>query len=254
MPSITTRGINVHYEDAGRGAPMVLLGGTLGTARGDFSPQIEAFAPSYRVVAPDRRGYGKTRPPARDYPDDFYQRDADDMAAFTHALGLEPITLLGWSEGANVALCLAALYPEKVLRVVVWGGLAAVDEVDIAIFEARRDVTIWPAKARDAMTANYGESYWPDTWHQWCDVMTRLCARGGDVGLARLENIACPVMVVHGCKDVLIRAVHPTTIHHRIAGSVLHEIEDGGHNLHLTHAIEFNRLALEFAGRAVAGI
>lgn len=45
MPKISAQGISIYYEDVGRGAPMVLLGGTLGTVRSDFSLQIEAFAP-----------------------------------------------------------------------------------------------------------------------------------------------------------------------------------------------------------------
>ena len=37
-----------------------------------------------RVIAPDRRGYGATRPPARDFPDNFYEREARDMACLLY--------------------------------------------------------------------------------------------------------------------------------------------------------------------------
>jgi hypothetical protein len=40
---------------------MILLGGTLGIGRSDLTPQIDAFASSMRVVAPDRRGYVRTQ-------------------------------------------------------------------------------------------------------------------------------------------------------------------------------------------------
>jgi valacyclovir hydrolase len=79
MPYVSARGVNFYYEDVGRGAPVVLLAVTLGTARSDISEQIDTFAQTLRVIAPDRRGYGNSRPPQRAYPDDFYQRDADDM-------------------------------------------------------------------------------------------------------------------------------------------------------------------------------
>jgi valacyclovir hydrolase len=253
MPKINARGISVYYEDVGRGAPMVLLGGTLGTARGDFSPQIEAFASSYRVIAPERRGYGGTRPPERDYPDDFYQRDANDVAAFMHALDLSPAALLGWSEGADVAMCLAAENPDKVSSLVVWGGIAEVTGEDIAVFEARRDVATWPRKARAAMTAAYGESYWQSTWEKWCDSMQRLHAQGGNVHLAPLEKIACPTLVLHGANDPLIRSAHPIALHGRISGSHLQMIDESGHNPHLTHAVEFNRLVLDFIERSRHG-
>jgi len=244
MPFIEVGGIEFHYVEAGQGTPLVLLHGTLGSARGDFAPQLEALSARWRVIAPDRRGYGKTRPPDRDFPIDFYQRDARDMADFMTALDLEPATILGWSEGADVALCLAARYPEHVVQLIVWGGIAMVEEADITIFESRRDVATWPAKARAAMSAIYGDGYWQDVWDRWCDVMALLQASGGDVHLGEIEKISCPVLIVHGGKDPLIRAVHPETLHRRIPGSRLHEFEEGGHNLHLTHAAEFNRRVL----------
>lgn len=248
MPHVSTRGVNFYYEDVGSGAPVVLLGGTLGTARGDFSKQIDTFAQTLRVIAPDRRGYGNSRPPQRDYPDDFYQRDADDMAALMDALDLAPATVLGWSEGADVALCLAATAPNRVARIIAWGGLAAVDDADIANFEARRDVATWPRRVCEALTATYGETYWADAWAMWCDVMVRLHAQGGDVGLAPLERISCPALIVHGANDPLIRATHAEALQARIRNSVLHVIDGSGHNPHLTDAATFNRLVLEFIG------
>ena len=250
MPRLQLAGIDFNYADTGHGSPIMLLGGTLGTARGDFGPQIDAFSTAMRVIAPDRRGYGETRPPARDFPDGFYRRDAADMAAFVEALDLPPLAVLGWSEGAAVALWLAALVPARVAAVVVWGGISLVADEDIAIFEARRDVTTWPARACAAMTAIYGDGYWQSTWGAWCDVMQRLHAQGGDARLAPLEEITCPVMIVHGGRDALIRADHPRALARRIPGAVLHEIADGGHNVHLSHAEEFNQRVLGFLDRA----
>src|SRR5206468_4343439 len=221
MPFIEAGGIQFHYVEAGQGAPLMLLGGTLGSARGDFGPQIDAFGERWWVIAPDRRGYGRTRPPDRDYPIDFYQRDARDMAAFMTALRIEPATILGWSEGADVALCLAAQYPEGVARLIVWGGITVVEDADLAIFEARRDVTTWPAKARAAMSATYETAYWENTWHGWCDAMKRMHASGGDVHLAKLEKISCPVLIVHGRNDPLIRRTHVETLQRGIPSSRL---------------------------------
>ncbi len=248
MPYIETGNLRVNYKDLGSGTPLLLLGGTIGTIRGDFSKQLDAFGPDVRVIAPERRGYGQTRPPERDYPDNFYQRDADDMAAFMNALGVAPATVLGWSEGADVALCLSVKYPDKVSRLVIWGGISAVTDEDIAIFEAHRDVTKWPQKVCDALTAAYGESYWQTTWWKWCDVMHRLHAQGGDVNLPDLEKLNCPTLIVHGAKDPLIRATHASTLHDRINGSILHLFDDSGHNPHITHAAEFNQLVLDFMG------
>ena len=44
-----------------------------GTAETDFAPQLDGLADALQVVAFDPRGYGQSRPPARDFPLDFYQ-------------------------------------------------------------------------------------------------------------------------------------------------------------------------------------
>lgn len=246
METIEIEDISYHYIDAGDGNPLVLLGGTIGTAKSDFSKQIDSFSADHRVIAPERRGYGHTRPPDRDYPDDFYQRDAKDMAAFLKALNLGPAIVFGWSEGAGVALCLSASYPDTVSRLIVWGGLAEVTATDIAIFEARRDVSLWPAEVRDALTEAYGEIYWQTTWWKWCDVMVRLHGQGGDVHLGPIEKISCPTMVIHGAKDPLVRTNHAVTIHNRINGSVLKMMAGSGHSPHVTHTEDFHHLVREF--------
>lgn len=239
MPRIYVNDVNFHYLDEGQGPVMLLLGGTLSTARGDFAPQLETFARSHRVIAPDRRGYGETRPPERDFPDNFYEREARDMAALARALQLTDMTVCGWSEGAAVALWLATLEPARVHALAVWGGIAALDEQDIARFETRRDTSAWSARAQASMNELFGDGYWQRVWCDWLDTMQRLAAQGS-ARLAALEAVTCPVLVLHGGKDPLIRDQHPRALVAQLARARLYEIAAGGHNLHLTHAEEFN--------------
>jgi len=247
MPFIEANGIRLFYQEAGQGVPLVLLGGTLGTVEGDFAPQIEEFSRGFRVIAPERRGYGRSRPPDREFPDNFYQRDAGDVASIMEALDASRAIVFGWSEGADVSLCLARAYPERVQSLVIWGGIAAVRDEDFTMFEARREVETWPAKLRESMTQIYGEVYWKATWWKWCDVMRKLHHQGGDAMLGRLEEIVCPTLILHGKNDPLIANFHPHRLHSRIKNSRLHEFETGGHNLHLQQTSEFNRVTKEFA-------
>ena len=80
---------------------LLLLGGMLSTVRGDFSAQIDALRACHRVIAPDRRGV--TRTPERDFPDNFYEREARDMAALVEAMDLTELSVFGLREGAAVA-------------------------------------------------------------------------------------------------------------------------------------------------------
>ena len=54
--------------------------GALGSTQSDFGPQLKGLSDDFTVVAFDPRGYGKSIPPKRDFPADFFARDADDAA------------------------------------------------------------------------------------------------------------------------------------------------------------------------------
>src|ERR1700733_746411 len=125
----------MHVERAGQGAPLLLIPGALGTGAGDFPDQIGWFAEhGFEVIAPDPRGYGKSRPPEREYPLDFYRRDAADMFALMSALGHERFSVIGWSDGGNIAVIMAAEHPERVARLVVFGGQSFLTPEEIAAF------------------------------------------------------------------------------------------------------------------------
>src|SRR5437762_3015510 len=112
MPQQEVNGVRLHYEDVGQGTPVLLLHNAFGTGRSVFDGLIEFLAERrHRVIAPDFRGYGGSRPPGRDYPPDYYQRDMADIAALLKALDTGPVHIAGISDGATVALLLAAEHP-----------------------------------------------------------------------------------------------------------------------------------------------
>ncbi len=93
-------GTKINYCTSGTGGHIVLLlPGALGTGRTDFAPQLENLNASGKLtlVAWDPPGYGKSRPPERTFPPNFFQRDAEVAMKFMTALGHEKFSLLGWS-------------------------------------------------------------------------------------------------------------------------------------------------------------
>jgi valacyclovir hydrolase len=80
--------VELYYEKVGQGSKVLLcLPGALGSTRTDFGPQLDQLKDNFTVIAFDPRGYGKSIPPKREFPLDFYHRDADDAVGLMEKLG-----------------------------------------------------------------------------------------------------------------------------------------------------------------------
>ena len=112
MPSVTVNGVDLAYEEAGRGHPLVLLHAGI-VDRRMWADVMPVLAHDFRVIAPDLRGYGDT--PLPDGPFIY----AADVAALLDALGIDSSYLLGVSIGGHVAIDLAIAYPQMVDKLVV---------------------------------------------------------------------------------------------------------------------------------------
>jgi valacyclovir hydrolase len=230
-----------------------MLPGALGTGAGDFHAQIEYFSRSFEVIAPDPRGYGRSRPPERVFPPDFYHRDAADMLALMDALGHRHFSILGWSDGANAGTIMAAIAPQRVEKLAVFGGNAFLTAEEIEAFRAIRQISAWSPRAAEAMRAVYGSEL-DALWDRYVSGLEAIYAAGGDLYRPLLPQVACPTLILHGAKDPLVPALHPEFLHRGIAGSRLHIFPDGKHNIHVRYAGEFNTAVLDFltANRAIS--
>jgi pimeloyl-ACP methyl ester carboxylesterase len=103
-------GLEIAYERAGSGPPVVLAHGFVGDGRATWSSQIDTLAEELTVVAWDAPGAGESADP----PQGFGMADyADCLAAFMHMLRIEPAHLVGLSFGG--ALVLATFHRHRSL-------------------------------------------------------------------------------------------------------------------------------------------
>ena len=180
----SVNGVDLFYRTNGdSGLPIVCLPGAMGTADTDFGPQLRDLADSMQVVSFDPRGYGSSRPPERDFPIDFYQRDADDAAALMKSLGHSKYAVMGWSDGAISAVFLAANHAANVDRLVCFGGNAYLTEADIEAFEATRDVeATWSKRQKATHYPTYGAEGLQNLWGGAIDAWTAIYKQqAGDV-------------------------------------------------------------------------
>lgn len=247
-------GVRLHYERNGVGPHGLLcIPGALGTARTDFSPQLEYFGrvgSGYTIVSYDPRGHGASRPPNRHYqviPEHFLKTDANDAGGLMKALGFSKFSILGWSDGGVSAIILAAHFPTNVHKLVVWGSNAYVSKEDLELFEKFRDVSNWSARMREPLEAMYGSDL-QGLWANWADAAQTVYDTVPDASLCvgELSQVKCPTLVVHGLKDPLCPLFHAEYISEHISGSRLHIFSDGKHNVHLRFAEEFNSIVDKF--------
>jgi pimeloyl-ACP methyl ester carboxylesterase len=105
----------INYTAVGGGPAVVLIHGWALSLR-EWDDQIAALAPHFRVVAYDRRGYGKSTGVADP------SADPGDLRALLDTLGIPSAALVGHSAGADVASRFAAAMPERVDGLVLYGG------------------------------------------------------------------------------------------------------------------------------------
>ncbi|KAF3690444.1 Valacyclovir hydrolase [Channa argus] len=242
-------GVDLYYEKSGRGKHAVLLlPGALGSTKTDFSPQLKSLNKElFTVVGWDPRGYGQSRPPHRDFPADFFERDAKDAVDLMTGLGFSQFSLLGWSDGGIAALVAAARNPKLISKMVVWGSNAFISQQDLQLYDAVRDVSKWSARMRQPMEEVYGAEVFAKTWEAWVDGVSQFAHRpGGSICMELLPQITCPTLIIHGEKDPMVPSFHPQYLLKHIRGSRLHLMPEGKHNLHLKFADEFNKLVQDF--------
>jgi pimeloyl-ACP methyl ester carboxylesterase len=112
---VKTNGLEYYYEISGKGEPLLLLHGGLGST-GMFAPIMPALTDHRTVIAVDLHGHGRTALGTRKIDLVAIGRDVGVVLEKT---GFSQVDVLGYSFGGGVALQLAAQHPDKVRRLVL---------------------------------------------------------------------------------------------------------------------------------------
>ena len=110
--------ITLYYREKGNKEPFILLHGN-GENGAYFKNQIDYFSDRYRVIALDTRGHGKSPRGTAPFTIEQFSRDLYD---FMEILEISNAVILGFSDGANIAMKFAIKYPGKVKALILNGG------------------------------------------------------------------------------------------------------------------------------------
>ena len=104
----------------------------------DFKPQIELLnRKKLTIVAWDPPGYGNSRPPDREFPLNFYEKDATCAHDLMKKLGFSKYSLVGWSDGGITSLFIASMFPKNIHKLVLFGSNAFILPEEMEMYESK---------------------------------------------------------------------------------------------------------------------
>jgi pimeloyl-ACP methyl ester carboxylesterase len=249
-------GVNLWFTDTGgSGTPIVLLHSNTGNSD-IWQPQITAFAAAgYRVIAFDRRGWGRSTAVATsgEQPGSI----AGDLAMLADHLKLEKFDLLGVAGGGFAALDYAAWHPERVRRLVIGGSTGDIKDKELADFIGR--IEIPEIRKQPAVYLEVAPSYRGanlDGTARWIEINAHSRQPGAPNQplhtpntLAKIAAIPAPTLVIAADADLL---APPALMRIWAAHMQNHEwavMADAGHAMAWEQPQAFNKIVLDFLGR-----
>ena len=145
MATFQNGNLTSYYEDAGSGAPLVLICG-IGADLQVWRTLVPRLVERFRVLTVDNRGAGRSSAPDEPYT---IGGMADDLHALLTHLGIASAHVVGWSMGGAIAQSLAIAHPQTVKHLVLVGSFAAPDGM------LKNAITTWNNIRRSNM--NYEE-------------------------------------------------------------------------------------------------
>ena len=262
--------VRLHIEDTGGGGrPVVLIHGWPLSAQA-WEPQVSALeAAGFRVVAYDRRGFGRSDKPPSGYS---YDTLADDLQRVMNQCALQDVTLVGFSMGGGEVARYIARHGESRLRSVVFAaavtpylGKTADNPGGPLKPEKAQQMKAALEQDRSAFFDHFTRDFYSALGvlqvtelqrseaivlcHQSAQHAALACmdAFGTTDFREDLKKVKVPTLVIHGEADAIVPlegSGHRT--HRAVPHSKLVRVNGAPHGLNLSHAPTFNHALLSF--------
>jgi non-heme chloroperoxidase len=266
----SAKAVRLHIEDSGGGGrPVLLIHGWPLSAQA-WAPQVDALqAAGYRVVAYDRRGFGRSDKPAAGYD---YDTLADDLQRVMDQRELLDVTLVGFSMGGGEVARYIARFGESRLHSVVFAAAVTPCLMQSA-GNPQGPLTAEQAKHnRQALALDRGAYFDAFTRHFYSaqgQLRVSEAQRGDAFALclqsapqaalscmdafgttdfrADLKKVCVTTLVIHGEADAIVPIEASGELTHRaVPHSQMVRVPGAPHGLNESHAQAFNDALLSF--------
>ena len=264
--------IELHYEDYGKGKPIVLIHGWPLSGR-SWENQVPALMEAgYRVITYDRRGFGLSSQPWGGYDYDTF---SSDLKALLDHLDLKSATLVGFSMGGGEVVRYISTYgTARVAKAVLAGAVppyllksadnpeGGLDEATIASFEkaVKEDRLAFLDQFTQGFFSAGSELKVSEAQRVYARDIAAFASPKATLDCIRafgrtdfrndLKKINVPTLVIHGDSDAIVPfEVSGKRSAAAITGSELVVIKGAPHGFNASHAKQFNDALLTFLAR-----
>jgi pimeloyl-ACP methyl ester carboxylesterase len=246
-------GARIWYSAYGSGPTVILLHGGMGHS-GNWGYQVPSLVDSgHRVVVIDSRGHGRSTRDARPF---MYELMASDVLAVMDALGRSPAdgrppekaAVVGWSDGACIALILAMQAPERVAGVFFFGcNMDPSGTKEIA----------WPNPILDRCLSRHARDYacvsaTPGQFKEFAEAVGQMMKTQPNYSARDLAQIRVPVSIVQSEHDEFIKLEHAEYLARSIPGAELILLPGVSHFAPLQRPGQFNSVVRSFLGKVLS--
>jgi pimeloyl-ACP methyl ester carboxylesterase len=238
---ISVGDIKLYVDQQGKGEPLILLHGGLGSGL-SWSKQLPEFSKKYKVILVDSRGQGRSTDGKLPLT---YHLMADDVIALMDKLQIDSARFVGWSDGGNIAIDLVIFHPTRVKAFVAYG--ANIDPAGL-----QPDFLNYLRTAnKTQLEKDLGREFLqmtkePERLPEIVQKITTLWLTEPQFTKAQLASIKVPGLILDGKLEEAIRPDHAAEIAAAIPSAKLLMLPDVGHYAMFSNSERFNREVLGF--------
>jgi 3-oxoadipate enol-lactonase len=256
----TVNNFNLSYDDVGEGRiPVIFLHG-FPFDKTMWHLQLDHLKASYRLIACDIRGFGKSTDENTTLSIDLF---AEDLVMFMDNLSIDKAVICGLSMGGFIVLNAMRRFPDRFVALILCDTQCIADTTEV---KEKRFKTIDEIEVEGVSNFNEGfikKVFCKDSLKNKKKLVEQLrtvvfnnsphiISQGLVVLAGRsdtcsiLNEINIPTMIICGREDEVTPLVQSEFMHQNIKGSILWVIDHAGHVSNLEHPEEFNKYLGDF--------